>query len=155
MQDIFLSLKTAIELTFHISVYRSFQNFQQKKLTPYCKTCELVQNNMGNKQKIHSSEERCYRSSSITLKINHIPCEKLSGSMNAFDIVCVKPEVTHCWQGPFPDDIIELSIHVHDGFCSCIICLPSVWWCYVVLLHCKILQGNEESIYIVKPIHKM
>jgi hypothetical protein len=51
--------------------------------------------------------------------------------------------VTHCWQGPFPDDIIELSIHIHDGFRSCVVCLPTIRWSYITLLDCKILQGRS------------
>lgn len=72
----------------------------------------------------------------------NIPGKKFSSSMYTFYIVWVKPEVTHCWQGSFPDDIIELGIHIHDGLCSCIVCLPSVRRSYSILLRCKILQGR-------------
>jgi hypothetical protein len=70
--------------------------------------------------------------------------------MNTLDIVGIKPETAHCRQGPFPDDVVELCIHIHDGSCSCIVCLPSISWSYIILLHCKILQ----EYIIILPICK-
>jgi hypothetical protein len=37
-------------------------------------------------------------------------------------------------------NIVELCIKVTDGFCSCMVCLPSIRRIYITLLGCKILK---------------
>jgi hypothetical protein len=81
----------------------------------------------------------------VKSRFQDIPRAELPSRMNTLDIVCIKPKTTHCWQGPFPDDIVELRVKINDGFCSCIVCLPSIRRIYSTLFHRKILQ---EFIYI-------
>lgn len=74
-----------------------------------------------------------------------LPCENIPGCMNTFDIISIKPKLSHLYNRSFSNDVKKTVIDVYYCSSGCVVCLPSITRSYTILFCCKILG---ISIYI-------